>query len=183
MGQDRTCGESQKTATVPALRQAGIGICCARMLCESRTNVGVVVEHVQGRGGRTNQASNHWGVELNGADEDKKVWQMLLKPPFYPFVEEIGDERGDYLVLRSTTFDGVTGSEDVQKLAKQLFRTLNVVMSENVDTDPITNGAVVEFVPNGQPRKHPYDDVEGLPMRARVGRAKPTAAPTQRHGR
>ena len=126
-----------------------------------------------------NQAGNHWGVELNGADEDKKVWQMLLKPPFDPFVEEIRDERGDYLVLRSTTFDGVAGSEDVQKLAKQLFRTLNVAMSKNADTDPVTNGAVVEFVPNGQPRKHHYLEVEGATMRLRGGIANLTVTDAQ----
>jgi hypothetical protein len=44
-----------------------------------------------------NPAGNHWGVERNGADEDKNVWRMLLKPPFDPFVEEVKDERGDYL--------------------------------------------------------------------------------------
>lgn len=115
------------------------------------------------------QASNHWGIELNGADEDKKVWRMLLKPPFDPFVEEVKDERGDYLALRSATFDGIANSKEVHKLAKQQFRTLNVAMSKTADADPVTNGAVVEFVQNGQPRKHHYLEVEPMTVRVRFG--------------
>ncbi|MDT8344105.1 MAG: hypothetical protein RQ752_06695 [Thermohalobaculum sp.] len=126
-----------------------------------------------------NQASNHWGVELNGADADKEVWQMLLKPPFDPFVEEVKDERGDYLVLRSTTFDGVASGGDVHQLAKQLFRTLNVAMSKNADTDPVTNGAVVEFVPNGSPRRCHHLELQGIEARSRVGMAKLTVTDAQ----
>jgi len=116
-----------------------------------------------------NQTSNHWGVELNGADVDKKFWCMLLKPPFDPFVEEVKDERGDYLALRSAMFDGVANSDEVNEIAKQLFRTLNVVMSKNADADPVTNGAVVEFVPIGLPRKHHYLEAEGATFRIRGG--------------
>jgi hypothetical protein len=126
-----------------------------------------------------NQASNHWGVELNGADEDKNVWRMQLKPPSDPFVEEVKDERGNYLALRSTTFDGADNSGEVHKRAKQLFRTLNVVMSKNADADPVTNGAVVEFVPNGQPRRHHYLEAEGITMRFRVGLASLTVTDAQ----
>jgi len=126
-----------------------------------------------------NQASNHWGVELNGADEDTKVWRMLLKPPFDPFVEEVKDERGDYLALRSTTFDGAASAEDVHNLAKQLLRTLNVAMSKNADTDPVTNGAVVEFTQNSRPRRHHYLEAEGITMRLRVGSAKLTVTDAQ----
>lgn len=105
--------------------------------------------------------SNRWGIELHGPDEDRKVWLILLKPPFDPFVEEVKDERGDYLVLRSSAFDGMTTSQDVHRAAKQLFDTLNVVMSKNADTDPVTNGVVVEFVPEAQPRRHYYLEAEG----------------------
>jgi hypothetical protein len=97
------------------------------------------------------QASNRWGIELIGPEEDQRAWRMLLKPPFDPFVEEVKDERGDYVALRSSAFDGMATSQEVHQAAKQLFSTLNVAMSTNADTDPITNGAVIEFVPDGQP--------------------------------
>ena len=104
---------------------------------------------------------------------------MLLKPPFEPFVEEVKDERGDYLALRSSAFDGITTSEEVHRTAKQLFSTLNVAMSKNVDTDPVTNGAVIEFVPDGQPRRHHYLEAEGMTIRLRVGIAEMTLKDAQ----
>ncbi|WP_407155185.1 hypothetical protein [Bradyrhizobium sp. STM 3557] len=115
------------------------------------------------------QGSNQWGIELNGPEADQKVWLMLLKPPFDPFIEEVKDERGDYLALRSSAFDGMMTSEEVHQAAKQLFNTLNVVMSKNADTDPVTDGAVIEFVPDGQPRKHFYLKAEGGKIRVRGG--------------
>lgn len=125
------------------------------------------------------QVSNRWGIELNGPEADQKAWLMLLKPPFDPFVEEVKDERGDYLALRSSAFDGMTTSEEVHRAAKQLFNTLNVVMSKNADTDPVTNGAVIEFVPDGQPRRHHYLEAEGITMRLRVGIAEITVKDAQ----
>jgi hypothetical protein len=118
------------------------------------------------------QASNNWGVELNGSDEDKKIWKMLLKPPFDPFVEAIEDQRGNYLVLRSASFDGIAESKEVHQTAKQLFRTLNVTMAKSADADPIINGAVIEFVPDGQPRKHHHLEAEGITFRIRAGIAE-----------
>lgn len=126
-----------------------------------------------------NQASNHWGVELTGANEDKKCWRMLLKPPFDPFVEEVKNKQVDYLALRSTTFDGVAKSEEVHELAKLLFRTLNVAMSKHAATDPVMNGAVVEFTPNGQIRKHYRLEVEGAKIRIRGGRVNLTVTDAQ----
>lgn len=115
------------------------------------------------------QTTDRWGVELNGPDEDQKVWRMVLKPPFDPFVEEVKDERGDYLALRSTAFHGIATSHEVHQAAKQLFKTLNVAMSKSADTDPITNGAVIEFSSDGQPRKHHSLELEAITMRVRVG--------------
>jgi hypothetical protein len=115
------------------------------------------------------QVSNGWGIELNGPEEDQKAWRMLLKPPFDPFVEEVKDERGDYLALRSSTFDGIATSKEVHRAAKRLFSTLNVAMSKNADTDPVTNGSVVEFVPDGQPRKHHFLEAETGTYRLRGG--------------
>jgi hypothetical protein len=63
----------------------------------------------------------------------------------------------------------MTTSEEVHRAAKQLFSTLNVAMSKNADTDPVTNGAVIEFVPDGQPRRHHYLEPEGITIRVRVG--------------
>jgi hypothetical protein len=123
--------------------------------------------------------SNRWGIELNGSEADQKAWLILLKPPFDPFVEEVKDERGDYLALRSSAFDGMTTSEEVHRAAKQLFNTLNVVMSKNADTDPVNNGAVIEFVPDAQPRRHNSLEAEGITMRSRVGIAEMTVKDAQ----
>lgn len=125
------------------------------------------------------QATNQWGIELNGPEADKKVWQMLLKPPFDPFVEEIVGERGDYLVLRSHAFDGVTTASQAHDVARRLFSTLNVAMSKNADTDPVINGSVVEFVANSPPRKHHILEAEGATMRIRGGIATLTVTDAQ----
>ena len=114
------------------------------------------------------QASNRWGVELNGSDEDRKVWRTQLKPPFDPFVEEVEDHRGNYLALRSSAFDQLTTPAEVHDAAKQLFRRLNVVMSETANTDPVTNGPTIEFVPDSVPRKHHHVDIEGATIRVRL---------------
>ncbi len=116
-------------------------------------------------------ATNRWGIELSGQEEDKKVWSLLLKPPFDPFVEEVKDERGNYLALRSSAFDGIATSQEVDQTAKQLFSTLNVAMSKNADTDPVANGAVVEFIPNSQPRRHHFLEAESIEFRMRFGTA------------
>ena len=126
-----------------------------------------------------NQASNQWGIELNGPEIDQKAWRMLLKPPFDPFVDEVKDERGDYLALRSSAFDDATTSAGVHQTAKQLFRTLNVAMSKNADTDPVTNGAVVEFIPDGRPRRHHHLEAEGIMVRARLGMPEMTVKDAQ----
>ncbi len=123
--------------------------------------------------------SNRWGIELNGHEADQKAWLIFLKPPFDPFVEEVKDERGDYLALRSSAFDGMTTSENVHRAAKQLFDTLNVVMSKNADADPVTNGAVVEFVPDARPRRHHYLEAEGITLRLRFGIAEMTVKDAQ----
>ncbi|MGF1630203.1 MAG: hypothetical protein ACFCUT_12095 [Kiloniellaceae bacterium] len=120
------------------------------------------------------KASNQWGIELNGSDTDLKLWRMLLKPPFDPFVEEVKDERGNYLALRSSTFDRISTSKEVHQTAKQLFSTLNVAMSKNVDADPVAAGAVIEFIPDGQPLKHHYLEAESITMRLRFGIAEMT---------
>lgn len=125
------------------------------------------------------RVSDRWGIELNGSEADKEAWQKLLKSPFDPFVEEIEDERGDYLALRSSTFDGMTTSEQVHRAAKQLFSTLNVVMSMTADTDPVTNGAVVEFTPDGPPRRHHHLEVECGAIRLRVGMVEVTVNDAQ----
>jgi hypothetical protein len=119
-----------------------------------------------------NKASNSWGVELNGSDEDKRAWRLLLKPPFDPYVEEVNDDRGDYLALRSSVFNGIVASNEIHRVAKNLFTTLNVAMSANFDLDPVTNGAVVEFVPVGRPRRMHHLEANGITMRVRIGMAE-----------
>lgn len=115
------------------------------------------------------QASNQWGLELNGSDADKRAWRILLKPPFDPFIEEVKDERGDYLVLRSSAFDGSMTLEGICDVAKPLLATLNVTMSKIADTDPVTSGAIIEFVPDGHPRKHHHLEAGGITLRLRAG--------------
>jgi hypothetical protein len=112
-------------------------------------------------------ATNRWGIELSGQEEDKKAWRILLKPPFDPFVEEVEDERSNYLALRSSAFDGIATSQKVNQTAKQLFITLNVAISQNADTDPVANGAVVEFMQDGKPRRHYFLEAEGTEFRMR----------------
>lgn len=120
------------------------------------------------------QATNQWGIELNGEKQDIEVWREFLKPPFDPYVEEVKDERGDYLALRSCAFDGLPDHGAVHQAAKDLFKTLNVAMGKNVDADPVTNGAVVEFVPNAQARRHHHMEAEGIVMRIRMGMVRVT---------
>ena len=115
------------------------------------------------------QVSDRWAVELNGAEADQKVWRMLLKPPFDPFVEEIKSQHGDYLVLRSSAFNGIVNSAEVHQAAKQFFSILNVTMSIHGNIDTVRNGAVVEFIPDGEPRRSHYVEVEGVSARAQVG--------------
>lgn len=124
-------------------------------------------------------ATNRWGIELNGKDQDQEAWRLLLRPPFDPFVQEVKDARGNYFALRSSAFDSIETSRDVHETAKQLFSTLNVAMSKNADTDPVTNGAVVEFVPDEQPRRHHYLEVKGATMRIRAGIATLTLRDAQ----
>lgn len=123
--------------------------------------------------------NDRWGIELNGPGADQNSWQVLLKPPFDPFVEEVKDERGDYLVLRSCVFAGLTTASQVHEAGKRLLSTLNVAMSKNADADPVTNGSVVEFVETGPPRRHHFVEVEGITMRLRVGIATVTVTDAQ----
>lgn len=125
------------------------------------------------------QVDNRWGIELNGLEADQKAWRNELKSPFDPFVEEIKDERGDYLALRSSVFDGLTTWEEVREVAKELFSTLNVAMSKIVDTDPVTIGSIIEFVPDGQPRRYYYLEAKGGAMRLRGGIAEMTKKDAQ----
>lgn len=126
-----------------------------------------------------NKASNRWGLELNGTEEDLKVWRMWLKPPFDPFVETVKSERGDFLALRSSDFDGMTTPEEVHLFTKHLLSTLNVVMSKNADTDPVAGGSIVEFVVGDEPRRHHFVDVESITMRVRFGTAEVTVKDAQ----
>ncbi len=121
------------------------------------------------------QVSDRWAVELNGSEADQQIWRKLLKPPFDPFVEEIKSQRGDYLALRSSAFNGVEGSIQVHQTAKQLFATLNAAMSIHWGTDPVTNGAVVEFVPDGEPRRCHHLEAESISLRIRFGIVNLTA--------
>ena len=112
---------------------------------------------------------NNWGVEIKGAEMDLAAWKAMLKSPFDPFVEEVAGEHGNYLALRSSAFNGLPVAAEVHKAAKLLFSTLNVTMSKNADADPVTHGAVVEFVSDGPPRKHQFVEVvEPIAMRTRV---------------
>mgnify|MGYP006876577713 FL=1 len=130
--------------------------------------------------GQLNRVSNRWGVELNGPESDQAVWLAYLKPPFDPYIEKVVNDRNEYFVLRASAFNGMTKSEEVHRAAKPLFVTLNVVMSKNADTDRITNGAVIEFVQDGPPLKHPHLEIEeGITVRARVGIVELTVADAQ----
>jgi len=121
-----------------------------------------------------NLASKRWGIELIGSQVDLEAWRAMLKPPFDPFINEVEDERGEYLTLRSSAFDGIATSKEVHRAAKELFSILNVAMSMNSDCDPVTDGAVVEFVASGRPRKHHFLQAEPGSYRLRGGIAEMT---------
>ena len=125
------------------------------------------------------QAINRWAVELNGSEADREAWRMLLKPPFDPFIEEIKDQRGGYLALRSSAFDGIATSAEVHQAAKQLVATLNVTFSILWDTDLVTDGAIVEFVPGGAARRHQYLEVGVGSFRLRGGPVQFSAMDSQ----
>ncbi|WP_373085704.1 hypothetical protein [Sneathiella sp.] len=118
------------------------------------------------------KASNHWGIELEGADEDKNVWRTFLKSPFDPYVEEVQEDRGNYLTLRSTAFDEAASPKDARRLGETLIKTLNVAISKHTDADPVSVGAVIEFVSDGQPRKHRALKAESGEIRIRGGIAE-----------
>lgn len=118
--------------------------------------------------------SDRWGIALIGPEADQKVWRELLKPPFDPFVEEVKDERGDDLVLRSSAFHGMTTPEEVHRAAKHLLSTLNVTMSKISYSGPATSECVIEFVPDGQPRRYCHQEAEGVRMSLRVGHVEVT---------
>ncbi|GCA49921.1 hypothetical protein KGO5_02367 [Sinorhizobium sp. KGO-5] len=67
------------------------------------------------------------GIELKRAEP--AVWRMLLKPSFDRFAEDIKDERGDYIVLLSSTFQSLAMSSEVHAAAKPLLKFLNVAMA------------------------------------------------------
>jgi hypothetical protein len=52
-------------------------------------------------------------------------------------------------------------------------------MSKNADTDPVTNGSVIEFVTDGSPRKHHFVEVQGTTIRVRGGIATLTVTDAQ----
>ncbi len=56
---------------------------------------------------------NNWGIEIEGNQIDQAALREMLKPPFDPYVEEVTDQRGNYLALRSSAFDGLIRAADV----------------------------------------------------------------------
>jgi hypothetical protein len=113
--------------------------------------------------------ANKWGVELTGETQDKDLWLALLKAPFDPYVEQVDHESGNYLALRSSAFDFTVTTEEVRKIARELFVRLNMAMAANERADPISVGAVVEFSADGPARRHIAIEVEGVMMRMRAG--------------
>ncbi|MBU0739234.1 MAG: hypothetical protein KJ981_20185 [Alphaproteobacteria bacterium] len=110
--------------------------------------------------------TGNWGIELKGDELDLAAWKILLKQPFDPYVKEIFDERGDYLVLFSSNFEGMRGPSEVYSAAKPLLCTLNVAMAKNADADAVSCRAIVEFVHNSPPRKHHV--LEALPATLKI---------------
>lgn len=118
--------------------------------------------------------SSSWGIELNGEKQDLHVWQAFLRSPFDPFIEEVEDASGNYLALRSSAFDGMKSAKDVNERAKELFATLNVTIAAHASADLVRNGAVVEFVPDGQPKRIHFLEAKSIILQTRVGMAELT---------
>lgn len=118
--------------------------------------------------------SSRWGLELKVPEGDKNVWRDLLRAPCDPYVEEIKDDSGSYLVLRSSVFDDIRTPKGFHQAAKQYLAALNVAMSLLSNVESVQVETVVEFVQGGQPRKHRYLIAEGIAMRFRLGIADTT---------
>lgn len=110
--------------------------------------------------------TGNWGIELTGDEQDLAAWRILLKPPFDPYVTEITDKRGSYLVLVSSNFERMREAPEVHAASKALLCILNVAMAKNANTDAVSCGAIVEFVHNSHPRKHHV--LEALPATLKI---------------
>lgn len=121
------------------------------------------------------QTARRWGVELTGSEDDQAVWVSMLAPPFDPFVEWIKDTRGDFLVLRSSAFDSASSTSQVNDVAIEQLGMLNVAIINNGAANPLTKGAIVEFLADGPPRKHIFIEVESATFHVRGGVVQVTA--------
>ncbi|MEO0385227.1 MAG: hypothetical protein AAF234_16910 [Pseudomonadota bacterium] len=101
-----------------------------------------------------------WGVEILGPEDEKALWVKVLKAPFPPYLETVSDPLGDYIVLMSLKFDGLSSAGDVQTTAKEMLPLLSVSMRQLHQTKPMRIGASIEFVAGCSPRRHHFIALE-----------------------
>jgi hypothetical protein len=93
-----------------------------------------------------------WGIVLEGHPYDLEDWQEALKPPFDPWVE--GTPEGP--ALRSRALDALTSALDVHTEGEGIVEMLNGAFAISHRAQPLRANGVVEFVPDGQLRRHGF---------------------------
>jgi hypothetical protein len=114
---------------------------------------------------------DRWGVQLTGSQTALGFWLSNLKRPFDPYLEMIGDERGDFVVLRSRSFANVETVNNVFEEATTLFATIYVAERGSLVANPIDLGPVVEFTEAQLPRRTYVLTLAPITVHAHVGTA------------
>lgn len=113
-----------------------------------------------------------WAVELLVREIDVQLWLERLREPHDPFIEYHEDHRGPFLALRASVFNDFADSISVHEEAKRLCRSMNVGMALIEGLSPAEQGPVIEFRPEGPPRKYHFKTIEiGVSVRSSTGTA------------
>lgn len=109
-----------------------------------------------------------WGIEITGPEQEMAYWVRVLQAPFDPHLEKVEDPRGDYHVLRSSEFDDLIEAVDVYEQAGRIVTLLNATMRNIHRFAPISAGSVVDFLHDGQPKKHGFLKAETAAFESRA---------------
>jgi hypothetical protein len=97
-----------------------------------------------------NRPSPGWVVRLDIPRSSLIAWQHQLQPPFYPYVERVGDGEAGTWVLRSDLFDGLGNAEEVRGRAVPLIEQLNGAQRLGQDVQPVRFNGVGHIDDNGK---------------------------------
>ena len=109
-----------------------------------------------------NQRGAYWAVILDGELADLDDWQLVLKPPFDPWIETDINQRR---VLRSGSFSVLTTSIEVRERALLVLETLGGAVKAETGASPVTFAGLDEVEADGTTRHHLFanDLVVGRP--------------------